>query len=114
MIKKLLHSIREYKAASIRTAIFAGLEVLLEIIIPFFMSDIIDKGIYGGNMNVLMKLGLMMAVCVLLGLVLGFLADPYTGTERGCAIMGIFSSFLLSVLAGIVCHYICKWLDRDN
>ncbi len=74
MIKKLLHSIREYKAASIRTAIFAGLEVLLEIIIPFFMADIIDKGIYGGNMNVLMKLGLMMAVCVLLGLVLGFLA----------------------------------------
>ena len=74
MIEKLLHSIREYKASSIRTAIFAGLEVLLEIIIPFFMADIIDKGIYGGNMNILMKLGLMMAVCVLLGLALGFLA----------------------------------------
>ncbi len=74
MIKKLLRSVREYKAASIRTAIFAGLEVLLEIIIPFFMADIIDKGIYGGDMNVLLKLGLTMAVLVVLGLALGFMA----------------------------------------
>ncbi len=74
MIKRLMRSIREYKAASIRTAIFAGLEVLLEIIIPFFMADIIDKGIYGGNMNVLLKLGVMMGICVIAGLVLGFLA----------------------------------------
>ena len=74
MIKKLLHSIREYKAASIRTAVFAGLEVLLEIIIPFFMADIIDKGIYRGNMNILLKLGVMMGICVIAGLLLGFFA----------------------------------------
>lgn len=31
---------------------------------------------------------------------------PYTGTERGCATMSIFSSFLLSVLASVIayCH----------
>ncbi len=23
-------------------------------------------------------------------------------------------SFLISVMAGIVVHYICKWLDRNN
>ena len=23
-------------------------------------------------------------------------------------------SFLISVAAGIACHYICKWLDRDD
>lgn len=74
MIKRLLQSIREYKAASIRTAVFAGLEVLLEIIIPFFMADIIDKGIYGGNMNLLLKLGVMMGICVIAGLLLGFCA----------------------------------------
>lgn len=74
MVKKLLQSIREYKAASIRTAIFAGFEVLLEIIIPFFMADIIDKGIYGGNMNILLKLGMMMGICVIAGLILGFCA----------------------------------------
>ena len=74
MIRKLQNSIREYKAASIRTALFAGLEVLLEIIIPFFMADIIDKGIYGGDMNVLLKLGVMMGICVIAGLLLGFFA----------------------------------------
>ena len=39
---------------------------------------------------------------------------PYTGTERGCATMSIFSSFLLSVLASVVAYYICKWLDGDK
>ena len=74
MIRKLLKSIREYKASSIRTSVFAGLEVLLEIIIPFLMSDIIDKGIYGGNMNTLVKLGGTMGILVVLGLIFGFAA----------------------------------------
>ena len=39
---------------------------------------------------------------------------PYTGTERGCATMSIFSSFLLSVLASVVAYYICKWLSGDK
>ncbi len=80
MIKKLLRSIREYRSSSIRTAVFAGLEVLLEIIIPFLMSDIIDKGIYGGNMNVLLKLGLTMGILVVLGLIFGFAAGSESAT----------------------------------
>lgn len=24
------------------------------------------------------------------------------------------TAFLISVVAGIVCYYICKWLDRDK
>ena len=39
---------------------------------------------------------------------------PYTGTERGCAILDLFSSFILSVLASVVAYYICKWLDGDE
>ena len=26
----------------------------------------------------------------------------------------IFSSFLVSVAAGVIAYYICKWLDRDD
>lgn len=26
----------------------------------------------------------------------------------------ILTAFIISVLAGVVCHYICKWLDGDN
>lgn len=74
MVKKLLKSVREYKGASWKTALFAGLEVLMEIIIPFLMADIIDKGIYGGDMNALIKLGICMVVFVVLGLVFGLAA----------------------------------------
>ena len=38
------------------------------------MADIIDKGIYGGNMNILLKSGIIMGICVIVGLLLGFLA----------------------------------------
>jgi len=27
--------------------------------------------------------------------------------------MEFFTSFLLSVMAGIVTHYVCKWLDGE-
>ena len=26
----------------------------------------------------------------------------------------VILTFIISVLAGMVCHYICKWLDRDK
>ena len=26
----------------------------------------------------------------------------------------ILTAFIISVLAGVACHYICKWLDGDN
>lgn len=51
MVKKLLKGVREYKRASIFTMVFAGLEVVMEIVVPFLMASIIDQGIYGGNMN---------------------------------------------------------------
>ncbi len=78
MIKKLMCSIREFKASSIRTSVYAALEVLMEIIVPFLMSDIIDKGIYGGNMGTLLKYGLAMAICVIIGLLLGFGAGAWS------------------------------------
>ena len=74
MIKKLMRSIREFKSESLKTALYAGLEVVMEIIVPFLMASIIDKGIYGGNLNVLAKLGIAMIICVLLGMLFGLLA----------------------------------------
>lgn len=69
-----MRSIREFKSESLKTALYAGLEVVMEIIVPFLMASIIDKGIYGGNLNVLAKLGIAMIICVLLGMLFGLLA----------------------------------------
>lgn len=74
MIKKLLKSIREFKKDSILTALFAALEVVTDILVPFLMASIIDKGIYDGNLNILTKLGICMIIFVLLGMLFGLLA----------------------------------------
>lgn len=33
---------------------------------------------------------------------------------KGVCFVSILSSFIISIMAGIVCHYICKWLDGDE
>ena len=45
MIKTLAKQIKEFKAASIATPLFMILEVLMEMIIPYLMASIIDKGV---------------------------------------------------------------------
>lgn len=82
MVKKLLKGVREYKRASIFTMVFAGLEVVMEIVVPFLMASIIDQGIYGGNMNTLLKLGLYMVLCVIIGLIFGLVAEDCRQTLR--------------------------------
>ena len=80
MVKTLYQSLREYKRASWQTALFAALEVVLEILLPFLTAQIIDQGIYGGDMDTLMKLGLIMIVLVVLGLVSGLVAGARAAT----------------------------------
>ena len=74
MIKKLSKSIREYKKAAIATPIFVSLEVILEVIIPLLMSKLIDDGIYGGEMNIVLKIGLELLICAALSLLFGALS----------------------------------------
>ena len=80
MVKTLFQSLREYKRASWQTALFAALEVVLEILLPFLTAQIIDQGIYGGSMDALVKLGLSMIVLVVLGLVFGLVAGTRAAT----------------------------------
>lgn len=78
MVRKLLRSVREYKSPAFKTALFAALEVIMEIIVPFLMASIIDEGIYGGNMDALVKLGLFMILAVMMGLVFGLAAGAFS------------------------------------
>lgn len=41
MVKRLMKSIREFKAASIKAPIFVSLEVVMEVVIPLIMADLI-------------------------------------------------------------------------
>ena len=74
MIKKLAKSIREYKKESILTPIFVSLEVVMEVIIPLLMANLIDKGMYDGNMNEVLKIGLELVGAAMLSLIFGVLS----------------------------------------
>ena len=77
MLKILFKQIKEYKKASLLTMFSAAGEVFLEILIPFLMASLIDKGIEAGNMDEVLKYGGFMFLCAIGTLTLGFLAGKY-------------------------------------
>ena len=44
VIKTLAKCLREYKKATIVTLVFIALEVLIEVLIPFFTADMVKEG----------------------------------------------------------------------
>ena len=48
MLHTLTRSLRENKGPALVTVLFSALEVVFEIVIPLFMSNLIDFGIEGG------------------------------------------------------------------
>lgn len=80
MIKKLARYIKGYKKDSILTPIFVMLEVIMEVLIPFLMADLIDKGIDGGNIPLIIKLGLALLIGAFISLFFGALAGKTAAT----------------------------------
>ena len=74
MLKKIARSVREYKKPSFLAMVYVGMEVLLEVIIPLIMAELVDKGIDGGNMNVLVKLSIALFISSVISLLFGALA----------------------------------------
>ena len=71
MIRLLLKEVKEYKKASIATPLFMILEVIMEMSIPLLMSSIIDDGVNVGNMTHIYKVGAIMLITAILGLLAG-------------------------------------------
>ena len=59
MNRILLRSVREYKKESFLTPVLVCLEVLMEVLIPLLMARIIDVGIMEGDMDYIIKMGLL-------------------------------------------------------
>lgn len=77
MIKTLAKSIREYKKQTILAPILIALEVMMDILIPFVMSKLVDNGIYGENMSIIYKLGALLVLLVGFSLTFGILAGKF-------------------------------------
>ena len=74
IIKRLMQSIREYKKDSVLAPLYVSCEVVLEVIIPFLTAALIDKGIDAGDMDYVVKTGLLLVVCALISLTFGVLS----------------------------------------
>ena len=77
MIKKILKSVREYKLVSILTVVFILLEVILDVLIPIFMTKIIDYGINQKNLNFVLLIGGVLVLVALFSLLFGWFSGKF-------------------------------------
>lgn len=81
-MRKLLPYMKKYIFFAIASPILMILEVLADIIIPYLMAKIVDVGIANGDINYIIKLGLIMAGSALLGMTFGILSS-HCGAKAG-------------------------------
>ena len=80
MIKTLLKQIGEYKKDTIITPIFTILEVVAELLVPFVIASLIDKGIEARDLRNVYLYGALMIVLAFFGLVFGILAGRFAAS----------------------------------
>ncbi|MBR2726780.1 MAG: ABC transporter ATP-binding protein, partial [Solobacterium sp.] len=74
MIRRLMQEIREYRGAAIAAPLFMVGEVILELSLPYIMSIIVDKGVQGGNMDIVYRYGLIMIMCAFASMFCGIMS----------------------------------------
>ena len=80
MIKKLAKSIREYKKPAILTPICMVMEVFMEIAIPYLLATLIDQGIEQSNLQVILKIGVLLVVAAFISLFFGVQSGKFSAT----------------------------------
>ena len=77
MIKKLAKSIREYKKQTILTPLTVAVEVILEVIVPYFMALLIDEGINKSSIPNTVRIGVILIIFTILSLIFGALSGLF-------------------------------------
>ncbi len=77
MIQRLLQEVKEYKKASLLAPALMVGEVIMELMLPFLMSFIIDFGVNQGDLGAVFKYGALMLICAFLSLLCGMLSGKY-------------------------------------
>ncbi len=77
MLRKLSSCFREYKISAILAPLFVTMEVVMEVIIPYFMANLIDFGIDMGDMNYILKTGAVLTICCAFSLMFGAFSGRY-------------------------------------
>lgn len=85
MLKTILSQVREYKKYALLSPLFVTFEVLFDILIPYFMSVIVDKGINLGDEDLIVRMGIFLVISVLLLFISG-IASGYFATKASAGL----------------------------
>ena len=77
MLKTLFAPLQEFKRAAGLAALFAALEVVMEVLLPLVTARIIDRGISAGQMDQVGRYGVLMLVLAFLSLACGVGGSRY-------------------------------------
>lgn len=72
-MKKLIKCVREYKTSSILSAVYVALEVVFDVLIPYFIADLLDA-VSGNQMSVILKVGVMLVIMAICSFIFGVLS----------------------------------------
>ena len=89
MVKRLAVHIGEFKKDTLMAPVSVILEVILEVLLPVLMASVIDRGVEAGNMNYVVKMGVVMLAVAMLSL----LAGTMSGVFAARASMGFGRNF---------------------
>lgn len=77
-MKNILNCFKSYKKEAVIAPLCKLLEASLELLIPLIVSEIINTGIEQGNINYIIKLVIIMAICGLIGLFFSILGQYFS------------------------------------
>lgn len=78
MYRTLGKSLREYKKPSLFTMLFMALEVSMEVMLPFLMAKILDRGFETKDISYIVKIGLLMCFIACLSMFFGVLGGKFS------------------------------------
>ncbi len=78
-MKRLIKYLKPYLLWVILAPVSMIGEVVLDLLQPKLMSKIVDMGVLGGDMNIIIKTGIIMLVTVIIGGLCGVLCSAFSG-----------------------------------
>ncbi|MGI6199748.1 MAG: ABC transporter ATP-binding protein [Christensenellales bacterium] len=81
---KLRRYLKPYWLLSVLSPLFMLGEVLIDLALPTLMSQIVDDGVLGGNMQLILSTGLIMLVLAILGGLFGIGGNAFGASAAQC------------------------------
>lgn len=85
MIKTIVSYVKEYKIYSLLCPIFVVIEITMDVLIPYLMSLIIDKGIRLSSRDDIIKYGIYLIITVVIAFISGMISG-YLATKASAGL----------------------------